>query len=55
MGLCRDYGTAPRSLSLHIYCYEKIEKKDILIRILRPTHYKDSLSPHTVNTCRLSH
>lgn len=27
MGLCRDYGTAPRSLLLHIYCYEKIEKR----------------------------
>ncbi len=41
MRLCRDYGTAPRSLLLHIYCYEKIEKKDILIHTLRPAHYKD--------------
>lgn len=41
MGLCRNYGTAPRSLLLHIYCYEKFEKKDILIHTLRPAHYKD--------------
>lgn len=41
MGLCRNYGTAPSSLLLHIYCYEKIEKKDILIHTLRPAHYKD--------------
>lgn len=41
MGLCRNYGTAPRNLLLHIYCYEKIEKKDILIHTLRPAHYKD--------------
>lgn len=41
MGLCHNHGTAPRSLLLHIYCYEKIEKKDILIHTLRPAHYKD--------------